>query len=130
MVSCPCETFAGEAHYPGQKTDRLTEICVQSRFFASLDRGMIREVDEGKLLTEWLYRRSFSTASDSPLTVVLDVELIQAIQLSDSLHLVLKEQPKWAILAEVLQEIERDVYFSPESETIRTAQYSFTRPHR
>ena len=36
-----------------------------------------------------------------------------SIQLSDSLHPVLEEQPKWAILAEVLEEIERDVYFNP-----------------
>lgn len=33
--------------------------------------------------------------------------------LPDSLHPVLEEQPKWAILAEVLEEIERDNYFNP-----------------
>ncbi|MCJ1283131.1 hypothetical protein MMC26_002458 [Xylographa opegraphella] len=33
--------------------------------------------------------------------------------LPDSLRPVLEEQPKWALLAEVLQEIERDVYFNP-----------------
>jgi len=33
--------------------------------------------------------------------------------LPTSLRPVLEEQPKWAILAEVLQEIERDIYFNP-----------------
>ena len=32
---------------------------------------------------------------------------------SDSLRPVLEEQPKWAVLAEVLEEIERDNYFNP-----------------
>ncbi|KAK3066302.1 hypothetical protein LTS18_001834, partial [Coniosporium uncinatum] len=31
----------------------------------------------------------------------------------DSLHPVLEELPKWALLGEVLEEIERDVYFNP-----------------
>jgi DNA excision repair protein ERCC-4 len=31
----------------------------------------------------------------------------------DSLRPVLEEQPKWAVLAEVLEEIDRDLYFSP-----------------
>ena len=33
--------------------------------------------------------------------------------LPDSLRPVLEEQPKWSLLAEILEEIERDVYFSP-----------------
>lgn len=33
--------------------------------------------------------------------------------LPDSLRPVLEEQPKWAVLADVLEEIERDVYFNP-----------------
>ena len=33
--------------------------------------------------------------------------------LPDSLRPVLEEQPKWALLAEILQEVERDVYFNP-----------------
>ena len=33
--------------------------------------------------------------------------------LPDSLHPVLEEQPKWALLAEVLEEIDRDAYFNP-----------------
>ena len=33
--------------------------------------------------------------------------------LPDSLRPVLEEQPKWALLAEVLEEIERDAYFNP-----------------
>jgi len=33
--------------------------------------------------------------------------------LADSLHPVLEEQPKWAVLAELLQEIEADAYFNP-----------------
>ncbi|MCJ1293664.1 hypothetical protein MMC34_005219 [Xylographa carneopallida] len=33
--------------------------------------------------------------------------------LPDSLRPVLEEQPKWALLAEVLQEVERDIYFNP-----------------
>ncbi|RYP68298.1 hypothetical protein DL770_008461 [Monosporascus sp. CRB-9-2] len=31
----------------------------------------------------------------------------------DSLHPVLEEQPKWAVLAEALEEIDRDLYFEP-----------------
>ncbi|TVY14042.1 DNA repair protein rad16 [Lachnellula arida] len=31
----------------------------------------------------------------------------------ESLQLVLEEQPKWAVLAEVLEEIDRDLYFNP-----------------
>ena len=34
--------------------------------------------------------------------------------LPDSLRPVLEEQPKWALLAEVLDEIEREAYFNPE----------------
>ena len=33
--------------------------------------------------------------------------------LADSLHPVLEEQPKWALLAEILEEIDRDAYFNP-----------------
>lgn len=33
--------------------------------------------------------------------------------LPDALRPVLEEQPKWSVLAEVLEEIERDVYFNP-----------------
>ncbi|KAI9817500.1 MAG: hypothetical protein M1827_001110 [Pycnora praestabilis] len=36
-----------------------------------------------------------------------------SITLPDSLRPVLEEQPKWALLAEILEEIERDVYFNP-----------------
>lgn len=32
---------------------------------------------------------------------------------SEALHAVLEEQPKWALLADVLDEIERDAYFNP-----------------
>lgn len=31
----------------------------------------------------------------------------------DALHPVLEEQPKWALLAEILEEIDRDLYFNP-----------------
>src|SRR6266568_3622853 len=31
----------------------------------------------------------------------------------DSLHPVLEEFPKWALLAEILEEIEQDAYFNP-----------------
>ena len=33
--------------------------------------------------------------------------------LPESLHPVLEEQPKWSLLAEILEEIQRDVYFNP-----------------
>ncbi|KAI9880751.1 MAG: hypothetical protein M1830_000640 [Pleopsidium flavum] len=36
-----------------------------------------------------------------------------AMALSETLRSVLEEQPKWALLADVLEEIERDVYFNP-----------------
>ena len=34
-------------------------------------------------------------------------------QIPDTLHPILEEQPKWALLSEILQEIERDAYFNP-----------------
>lgn len=37
----------------------------------------------------------------------------KAMALSESLRPVLEEQPKWALLADILEEIERDVYFNP-----------------
>lgn len=40
-------------------------------------------------------------------------ELGASETLPDSLRPVLEEQPKWAVLAEVLEEIERDNYFNP-----------------
>jgi len=37
----------------------------------------------------------------------------KAMALSESLRPVLEEQPKWALLADILEEIKRDVYFNP-----------------
>ena len=36
-----------------------------------------------------------------------------SVQIPDSLYPVLEEQPKWALLSEILHEIERDAYFNP-----------------
>jgi len=43
-----------------------------------------------------------------------DKEALSSAQLPDSLTPVLEEQPKWAVLAEVLDEIEAEQYLSPQ----------------
>lgn len=45
---------------------------------------------------------------------VRDKEELPAGHLPDTLHPVLEEQPKWSVLAEVLEEIEREKYFNPQ----------------
>jgi DNA excision repair protein ERCC-4 len=46
-----------------------------------------------------------------------------AIATSRTLRPVLEEQPKWKLLADILDEIERDVYFNP---VIRDDSYGTT----
>ncbi|MCJ1314926.1 hypothetical protein MMC15_000240 [Xylographa vitiligo] len=57
----------------------------------------------------------FETAKRRVYTGQADDAEAQGVKttLPDSLRPVLEEQPKWALLAEILQEVERDVYFNP-----------------
>lgn len=43
-----------------------------------------------------------------------DKDAPSSVHLPDTLQPVLEEQPKWAVLAEVLEEIEREKYFNPQ----------------
>lgn len=43
-----------------------------------------------------------------------DRDALPSSHLPDTLHPVLEEQPKWAVLAEILEEIEREKYFNPQ----------------
>ena len=66
----------------------------------------------------WLYLDAadtlFSTARRRVYGGKLDGSTAaSAIEPGSSLRPVLEEQPKWAILAEILEEIERDAYFNP-----------------
>ena len=66
----------------------------------------------------WLFLDSantiFETAKRRVYTgkPVEDVHLTEPEALPDTLRPVLEEQPKWALLAEILEEIERDTYFN------------------
>ncbi|KAI9675841.1 MAG: hypothetical protein M1829_003267 [Trizodia sp. TS-e1964] len=56
----------------------------------------------------------FNTAKRRVYTGKIDDSLVDSgAALSESLHTVLEEQPKWALLAEVLEEIERDTFHKP-----------------
>lgn len=57
----------------------------------------------------------FDTAKRRVYTGKVDDNAGAAGALADSLRPVLEEQPKWAILADVLHEIDRDLYFNPPS---------------
>ncbi|KAI9730143.1 MAG: hypothetical protein M1818_008237 [Claussenomyces sp. TS43310] len=55
----------------------------------------------------------FDTAKRRVYTGKTDNKVIGPGESVESLHPVLEEQPKWALLAEVLEEIDRDLYFNP-----------------
>ncbi|KAL9119638.1 MAG: hypothetical protein Q9187_003810 [Circinaria calcarea] len=64
-------------------------------------------LDAANILFETAKRRVYTGESDDADTPGTSRAL------PDSLRPVLEEQPKWSLLAEVLEEIERDVYFNP-----------------
>jgi DNA excision repair protein ERCC-4 len=55
----------------------------------------------------------FDTAKRRVYTGKAKGEVVGNNESLDALHPVLEEQPKWALLAEVLEEIDRDLYFNP-----------------
>lgn len=55
----------------------------------------------------------FDTAKRRVYTGKVNGKSIGPGESVDTLHPVLEEQPKWALLAEVLEEIDRDLYFNP-----------------
>jgi DNA excision repair protein ERCC-4 len=55
----------------------------------------------------------FDTAKRRVYTGKTDEKSSADGQVLDILHPVLEEQPKWALLAEILEEIDRDLYFNP-----------------
>ncbi|GAB7348110.1 hypothetical protein MBLNU459_g6132t1 [Dothideomycetes sp. NU459] len=65
----------------------------------------------------WLFLDAAHTIFDSAKRRVYTGKINEATTsgntIPDSLHPVLEEMPKWALLAEVLDEIERDTYFNP-----------------
>lgn len=62
----------------------------------------------------WLFLDAAHTIFDTAKRRVYTGKAAQgATESLDSLRPVLEEQPKWAVLAEVLEEIDRDLYFNP-----------------
>lgn len=65
----------------------------------------------------WLFLDAAHTIFDSAKRRVYTGKIAEGItsgnDIPDSLRPVLEEMPKWALLAEVLEEIERDTYFNP-----------------
>ncbi|MCJ1434223.1 hypothetical protein MMC27_003590 [Xylographa pallens] len=64
-------------------------------------------LDAANTIFETAKRRVYTGQADDAEAPGLNTTL------PDSLRPVLEEQPKWVLLAEVLQEVERDVYFNP-----------------
>jgi DNA excision repair protein ERCC-4 len=63
----------------------------------------------------WLFLDAAHTLFDTAKRRVYTGKVTKdASQNIDSLRPVLEEQPKWAVLAEVMEEIDRDLYFSPQ----------------
>ncbi|KAF4630936.1 hypothetical protein G7Y89_g7206 [Cudoniella acicularis] len=62
----------------------------------------------------WLFLDAAHTIFDTAKRRVYTGKALQAgAENIDALHPVLEEQPKWAVLAEVMEEIDRDLYFNP-----------------
>jgi len=62
----------------------------------------------------WLFLEAAHTIFDSAKRRVYRGSINESESTTDTLRPVLEEQPKWAILAEILQEIDRDIYFNPK----------------
>ncbi|TVY60765.1 DNA repair protein rad16 [Lachnellula suecica] len=61
----------------------------------------------------WLFLDAAHTIFDTAKRRVYTGKAQAGAESMDSLHPVLEEQPKWAVLAEVMDEIDRDLYFNP-----------------
>ncbi|KAK4992720.1 hypothetical protein LTR28_001197, partial [Elasticomyces elasticus] len=61
----------------------------------------------------WLFLDAAHVIFDTARRRVYTGKLAPGGDVTESLHPVLEELPKWAVLAEVLDEIERDSYFNP-----------------
>jgi DNA excision repair protein ERCC-4 len=61
----------------------------------------------------WLFDDAAHVIFDTAKRRVYRGSINESEATTDTLRPVLEEQPKWAILAEILQEIERDMYFNP-----------------
>lgn len=62
----------------------------------------------------WLFLDAAHTIFDTAKRRVYTGKIADGASSADSLHPVLEEMPKWALLAEILEEIERDMYFNPQ----------------
>lgn len=61
----------------------------------------------------WLFLDAAHTLFDTAKKRVYSGKLTDGAATKDGLNPVLEEMPKWSLLAEILEEIERDVYFNP-----------------
>ncbi|TVY48242.1 DNA repair protein rad16 [Lachnellula cervina] len=61
----------------------------------------------------WLFLDAAHTIFDTSKRRVYTGKPQTGAETIESLQLVLEEQPKWAVLAEVMEEIDRDLYFNP-----------------
>lgn len=61
----------------------------------------------------WLFLDAAHTIFDTSKRRVYTGKPQTGAESIESLQLVLEEQPKWAVLAEVMEEIDRDLYFNP-----------------
>ncbi|SMQ50611.1 unnamed protein product [Zymoseptoria tritici ST99CH_3D7] len=66
----------------------------------------------------WLFLDAAHTLFDSAKRRVYTGKISEGLATTetDGLNPVLEEMPKWALLAEILEEIERDVYFHPQTQ--------------
>jgi DNA excision repair protein ERCC-4 len=61
----------------------------------------------------WLFLDAAHTLFDTAKRRVYTGKLTEGAAISEGLNPVLEEMPKWNLLAEILEEIERDVFFNP-----------------
>lgn len=61
----------------------------------------------------WLFLDAAHTLFDTAKRRVYSGKLTDGAASTDGLNPVLEEMPKWSLLAEILEEIERDMYFNP-----------------
>lgn len=64
----------------------------------------------------WLFLDAAHTLFDTAKRRVYSGKLTDGAAVKDGLNPVLEEMPKWGLLAEILEEIERDVYFNPSAQ--------------
>ncbi|KAK4569689.1 DNA repair protein RAD16 [Recurvomyces mirabilis] len=64
----------------------------------------------------WLFLDAAHTLFDSAKRRVYTGKITEGADSTDGLHPVLEEMPKWSLLAEILEEIEQDMYFNPTAQ--------------